>query len=741
MRALPSAFLAVSLALGCSDPAPSPPVDASTPTDVVDASTPTDAASDAPAKDVLPVDVNQGPARALFDLDADTAQSTHFYDLPFPSDLRRTAAGGPDYTGMPIQAALVRTVIPAAQDRTGFPVIPVAYFRFDGPLAPRAVTDVIPAAATSPVLLVDVDPTSPERGRLIPTVAATLVDDGYTPENVLAVAPFPGFVLHGARRYAFVLTGGLHDASDRPVEPSAALAELRAGRTPTGSRAPAAAALYAPLWETLRAASIDPATVVAATVFTTGDVVAETARLGDRVVERFDVTVDGLALAPGDDAASHPRFCELRATVTMPQFQFGAPPFNTDGLMRVGADGVPMTTTYASPANYARVPVVVTLPRAAMPAGGYPLVMNVHGSGGYSDEAVSRGTWRPRSATNPCDSTRPSYYGRPDTYRGTVGCYTPNQGVAHYLSPRGFATVGAAMPVNPERLPGASGFAYLNLMNPSAMRDTFRQGLFEQRLLLEALTRLRIPAATVAACTGATLPDGVTEARLDASRLLVMGQSMGGMYTHFMAATEPQVRGAVPTGGGGHWSRFIFESQIIPGVGSLIGTLLQGRQLSFVHPAMALLQTVWEPVDPAVYVSRISRDPLPGKTPVSAYVPVGQGDSYFSTSTFDEIALAYGHPQAGAAVWPTMQTSLALDGRAGLAPYPIAGNLMRGTPAAAITSAVVQYAGDGVYDPHAIFTQLDAVKAQYGCFAQTLQRTGRAVIVDPAGRAADGACE
>ena len=85
--------------------------------------------------------------------------------------------------------------------------------------------------------------------------------------------------------------------------------------------------------------------------------------------------------------------------------------------------------------------------------------------------------------------------------------------------------------------------------------------------------------------------------------------------------------------------------------------------------------------------------------------------------------------------------SLGMDGRAGVVGYPIVSNVMRGTPAVEVTSAVVQYEGDGVYDPHAIFTQLDAVKVQYGCFAQTLQRTGRGVIVNPTGRTADGACE
>ena len=77
--------LMLALSAGCSsDPAP-PPADAAV---TVDGGAP----SDAPDGGALPVDVNLGPARAVFDLDADTAQPTHFYDLPFPSDLRRTAA-------------------------------------------------------------------------------------------------------------------------------------------------------------------------------------------------------------------------------------------------------------------------------------------------------------------------------------------------------------------------------------------------------------------------------------------------------------------------------------------------------------------------------------------------------------------------------------------------------------------------------------------------------------------------
>ena len=44
------------------------------------------------------------------------------------------------------------------------------------------------------------------------------------------------------------------------------------------------------------------------------------------------------------------------------------------------------------------------------------------------------------------------------------------------------------------------------------------------------------------------------------------------------------------------------------------------------------------------------------------------------------------------------------------------------------TGVIVQYRGDGIYDPHSIFSQLDTVKYQYGCFFDTFLRTGTAVV-------------
>ena len=724
-------FLAAhALLSACSDPAPTTP-------DAGDAALdrPGDAAADA-TPDAAPDAA--APSSLVFDLGADLADTAHFYDLPYPSDLRLNAANAPDLRGMPYAVnarAVVSGLLEIAQQRPRFPVLPVAYFRFTEDVAPQMEQTPFPATGAAPVMLIDVDPMSPERGARVPVVAAALPEDPYTPAHTLAVAARPGFVLRGNRRYAFVVMRSLLDAQGRPLAPNAAFEALKQPTAPSGARAMAAHALYAPLWETLRTANVSVDAVAAATVFTTGDVVADTAALGDRVVQRFDVRFDNLRVAAGDSAAAHPRYCTLTATVTMPQFQRGAPPFDTEGLFDVGADGVPREQTYAMLPNYARVPVTLTLPRRAMPTGGFPLAVYFHGSGGRSDAIVNRGTWRPQSPTHPCTPETS------DTWNGVTGCFTPGEGPAHVLGARGFGMANAAMPVNPERLPGAGETAYLNLTNLKAFRDTFRQGVMEQRLLIEALGGLRIPASVVAGCEGVTLPAGATEARYDLSRLIAQGQSMGGMYTNLISATEPAIRASIPTGAGGFWGYFILRTSLVPGAATLLRTLLGTQaRLSFMHPALSLLETAWEPAEPIVYMPRIARDPLPGHPVRPIYEPAGQGDSYFPTEVYDAVALAYGHQQAGAEVWPTMQPALTLGGLGGLVRYPVANNRMGGAMRTPYTGVVVQYAGDGVYDPHALYTQLDAVKYQYSCFADTFVRSGTAQVLDPSGRAPDAPC-
>jgi hypothetical protein len=481
-----------------------------------------------------------------------------------------------------------------------------------------------------------------------------------------------------------------------------AIADLAAGRVPDGAGGAAVAAMQAPLWQTLDQLGVDRSQVAAATVFTTADVVADLAAMSDGVLDRYDLTIDGLHVDPDD--GDHARYCELVGTITLPQFQVGTPPFDEDGLFELDGDGQPIEQRMET------VPVTITLPAGEMPAAGYPLALYFHGSGGLSTQVVDRGK----------------------TYE-VGGAWTKGEGPAYVLAPYGLAAASSALPVNPERVANASDIEYLNLENLTAMRDTFREGVIEQRLFLEALLATEIPAAVAAGCAAPSLPAGASAYKFDPVRVVAQGQSMGGMYTNLVSAVEPRIRAAVPTGAGGFWGYFILHTSLIAGAKDFLAVILGTpvEDLTFMHPGMHLLAMAWEPIEPFVSMPRLARRPLPGHPVRPIYEPVGKDDEYFPTVLYDAVALAYGHEEAGDVVWPTMQQALVLEDLDGIEPYPVSQNLSSadGTP---YTGVVVQYQGDGIEDPHSIYAQLDEVKYQYGCFLGTFLERGTATVPAPA---------
>lgn len=78
-----------------------------------------------------------------------------------------------------------------------------------------------------------------------------------------------------------------------------------------------------------------------------------------------------------------------------------------------------------------------------------------------------------------------------------------------------------------------------------------------------------------------------------------------------------------------------------------------------------------------------------------------------------------------------MQDALSLDARSGVLAYPVSSNATSRS-GAKFTGVAVQYQGDSIYDPHAIYSQLDAVKYQYGCFFESFLAKGVATVPAPA---------
>jgi hypothetical protein len=620
-----------------------------------------------------------------FDLDSAFATGPTYWDLPYPSDLRLAADGTVDLTGFPNRRELpvVTDLLAGAKRRAGFPVMPIAYIKFTDTAPEHDLSQITPDAR-----ILDIDPNSPELGTTYPVVAQTLVEDDYTGKGLVALAPFPGLVLRATTRYAFVVDKTFAPGVDVPEQ----FADLVAKRSSNDK----ATQLYAPLWSQL--GSTD--NVLVATVFTTGDEVAVLQQRSE-AVRSHHVTIDNLHVDPVDGAA-HDGYCELLATVTFPQFQTGTQPFDHDGVFVYDANGVPQQQGMMT------VPLTITIPNGPMPANGWPLWQFFHGSGGASSDIVDDGP----SLT--ADSAP------------LVG-----EGPGAVVARRGIAAASSAMPLNPERLTNASNYAYLNFNNLSAFPFTFQQGVFEQRMLLDALVDLQIPATTVASCTGLAQ----TTHHFDALKLVAGGHSMGGMYTNMIAAVEPRFGAITPFGAGGFWNLMILETAILPGAHDLLSSILgvDGDHVAFTHPALGLIEQGWEIADPINSMARLIRRPLPGTTARHVYEPIGMDDKFFPDDVFDATALAYGNREAGDLVWPTTQTSLAVDHLDGMMSYPVVAN-----HAAQTTAVVVQYHDDGILDAHYIHRQLDAVKYQYGCFLQTFLRDGVPTVPAPA--AVSAAC-
>lgn len=651
-------------------------------------------------------DPPQGGTQLIYDVDGAFDSVETFFDFPFPADNRLKSDGTPDVRGMPnpTELDLVAGLIETAGQRPGWTTHPVVWFRFDAPLVGRDMHEVIAPEATSPVLLVDIDPGSATRGALYPTVAGTLEADNHTPEHMLGVAPRPGFVLRPGHQYAVLVRRDLGDAAGDPLGVPAGLWTLLHGGTPEGRHGEALRGQLSPLLETLEILGIEPAEIAAATTFTTADVVGDLADMVQRVRETYSATIDAGSLrVDPDDGADHDRLCELVGTISMPQFQVGVPPFDAEGLFELDATGLPIEQRQES------LPFTLVLPKGEMPAGGYPFVLYVHGSGGLSTTVIDRGRI-------PCQ-----------------GCASiKGEGPGYVLAAHGFASAGMAMPVNPERVPGATAIQYLNFVNLKSFRDIFRQGVLELALFLDALSALTISPEGVAECEGLSLPAGESLYRIQPDRFGLTGQSMGGMYTNLFGAVDPRVEAVVPTGAGGFWGHMVLITKLLdaePLIRLLIDS--EAEQLTYMHPVAVAMSLAWETAEPLVFVPRLGQRPLPGHPARSIYEPVGQDDVYFDETIFDAFAVAYGNEQSGQIIWPSMQDALALANRGGLVEYSVTANRASedGRP---FTGVVTQYPEDGIADGHYIFQQLDEVKYQYGCFFETWFERGVATVPAPA---------
>ncbi len=660
-------------------------------------------------------DLAASAARVRYDL----SDSAGFFDFPWPSDVRLRPDGTVDASRFPNPKGLggIQEMIDLAGGATrNFSQSGAVFFRFD-----RTFTGVEPVpdplATTrepSPYFLVNLSD-GPRYGTRAPVwLDYHDAPDSYRPGELLTMLPVSGVLLERESTYGAVV---LRSAFVRPedVSPSPTLAAALAGRNPTGDETGAKlTASLAPLASYLREHGIGAREVVAATVFSTGDRTTRLTRFVRQVEALSTIALDG-PLTPFYD---HPDYCALQGSYRVPAYQDGTAPYIVSGgvIQTRGADEILVEQ------HRDRVPFVVSFPKRPMPAGGFPLFLYVHGTGGTSDQVVTRG---------------------PVLEPGGDAVY--GEGPAYVVALRGYGAGSSAGTLNPERIGSLSAEGYIayNFTRPAAMRDNFAQMILDQIEFLKVLLSLRVDASQCPGADPAAAADGTL--RFDPSKVVVSGQSLGSYLTGMLASLHDGFIGAVLTGAGGGWGEFALGPQDPP-LSEILKLYLgmgDDEALDLFHPVISIFDLTVGEADNVNYVRRIRTDPPQDRGIPHVLVIEGTYDLQTTANLQRALVAAIGVDMLGDSQttdpYQRLEDAIRFAGDDILTTEPVRGNRSRpdGSP---LTFAVVRYEKDPIREGHYVSFQRDDAKHDYGCFLETLLTDPQGVPSIIRGSTFDGPC-
>ena len=566
-----------------------------------------------------------GPTRSLFVAPAslDALSDKAFFDHPFPSDLRKDANGAIVFKGFPNPSTLPLLAQYVTQTDglvKGFSPAAAAALHFEGAIDPASLPADPPAtlANDASVQIVDVDPASPEHGkRHLAQIHYQATEGVYWPASTLAVMPMLGRPLRTKTRYAVVVTSKVRAVGGGPVGTSADLEEVL-DRKPVTERTRAVHDLFAPAVRELAAAGIASGDIVHLTVFTTNDPTEETFAAMDAVA----------ADVPAPTAKEWQKKDETTELVVYegsygpsPNYQAGNIPFRrpADGGGFVVENGKPKLQSTFDLRFALAVPNAQTCP---VPAGGYPVVLYSHGTGGDYRSFVDDGT--AKAAAQKCLAAM----GIDQIFHGT------RPGAPPLGDPTAETTIQ---------------LLFFNLDNILAARTSNRQSAIDvvQQARLFTDSHVKVPAAT--SVTGQDIA-------FDGTKVMFFGHSQGGLNGPLFLAGSDLARGGVLSGAGSDLALNLLEKTKPVDVAAAFRILVGlgdpdvATELNIFHPVMTLVQTIVDPADPLEYGGFIARAPRGGHTPKSIYQtegvgPDGVGDSYAPPHGIEALSVAIGLPR------------------------------------------------------------------------------------------------
>jgi pimeloyl-ACP methyl ester carboxylesterase len=648
-------------------------------------------------------DASNGTDASQIDLDVDPWPSeavgaTARYDLtgkdwhaqPFPTNSRRSNDGSLDLSGFPPprdgdMPDLIQQYLDYATNHLrGWSLQATVYVQFDAPLDSHAVRAAADTLNQDAYFLMDVDPTSPEYGSLVPLVGRTTSHQRlqHLFPDMLMVQPAWGRPLRPLTTYAFVVRRGWLDAAGKILGRPTALAavldhELGGVKTTLDEPQQRLASTLQPLVAAYKAGKLTVPwrDIAATTVFTTGDPTGQLVAMAEWVRTKMPVKP---AIAWKKVSATK-TYTLYTATYDAPNFQQGACPYDEDGsgAFEFKPDGTPIVQ-HTEPLRLA-----VTIPldlRHASQEGKLPVALSAHGTGG-------------------------------DYLSFT------NDGIATNLTARGLAVVSIDQPMHgPRCVPEITGAVLdlksFNFLNVAAGRTSFQQSaldtVFLGRLVREGL--IDVPE---------TVAVGGQAVHFDPQRVVFIGHSQGGLSGSLAAAIDSHFNAFVLSGAGAGISLTVMLRKFPADIANTLGTVLglDKGELSEFHPAVTIVQQLADITDPLSY-ARLILHRAPGERPPHVLLTEGLLDQDTPSPTAEALAAAIGLQVLAPKVH--LDEAMEIAGTPVL-PSPVQDNLKIG--GFSVTAVVSQWAK---FDHFVIFNS-DKAKVMYSTFLETAIDSGEAI--------------
>lgn len=557
-----------------------------------------------------------GTSLPLTELDAD-----HFYDHPWPSDLR-LENGRVKLSNFPNpkRSGNIDAYIESMDGvLDGFSPAGAGFVRFTGGFIPTTLPspeETLESGAA--VQLIDIDPTSPEYGnRRLVSLRFQALAGIYYHSNTLAFMPSPGFPLRAHTRYAFIVTNALVDSLGRPFTKSQDLAEVLGDEPTTNPATVAVKAELDPAIAEIEKAGVRRNKIIQLAVFTTSDPTKELFTFRDHLLAHAPApTVDQNRwhLVGTSDASAE----YVGSYGPSPNYQKGTTPFllaKDGGAFNYVGDEPAIVDTFDLRFSLS----IPTSDACPPPAKGYPIALYAHGTGGNFRSYVRDGT-------------------------------------AASLAARCIASMGVDQIFHGKR-PGAPppdddnaiALRFFNVDNVLAARTSNRQSALDevQRARLFTETHIKIPADI-------SVWDQTIS--FDPSRVMFFGHSQGGLNGPLFLAADNQALGGVLSGSGALMSITLTQkTEPAPSVADIVKTVMLGLrpeefgEVDMFHPALSFAQMLVDVTDPIHYARHIINEPRQGMKSKSVYMtvgidPSGRGDSYAPPRGIEMHAVAMGLP-------------------------------------------------------------------------------------------------